>query len=166
MSLTALEKLRYYKNPELAEGLIKTELAKRGLTVYGARATNIQLPSYLNRQTEDYDVLAHKPKKTALDILKKLNKEYGGEYFRLEKAEHKGTFKIKSNVTNKTVADITQVKKFPKSKEHLGISYRDLPSIKKTVQNVLKKGKAGFRREKDEELLSRIELFEKSKLYL
>jgi hypothetical protein len=161
MSLSAIEKLRYMRNPELAEGLIKTELAKRGLTVYGARATNIQLPNYLNKDTNDYDVLAKKPKKTALEIINKLNKEFDGEYFRLEKAKHKGTFKIKSNVTDKTVVDITQVKKFPKSKEHLGISYRSLPSIKKTVKNVLKSGKAEFRREKDLDLLNRIELSEK-----
>ena len=162
MSLTALEKLKYYKNPELAEGILKTELAKRKLTVYGARATNVQLPNYLNKKTEDYDVLANKPKKTALDILRRLNKEYGGEYFRLEHAEHKGTFKIKSNVTGGTIADITQAKRFPKSKEHLGINYRALPSIKKTLKRVLRSGKAEFRKDKDLELLQRIELSEES----
>jgi hypothetical protein len=164
MSLSALEKLRYYKNPELAEGILKTELAKRKLTVYGARATNVQLPNYLNKQTEDYDVLSKKPKKTALELLNRLNREYGGEYFRLEHAEHKGTFKIKSNVTNKTIADITQAKNFPKSKEHLGINYRELPSIKKTLKRVLSSGKAEFRKEKDLELLQRIELGENTSI--
>jgi hypothetical protein len=161
MSLTAIEKLRYYQNPELAEGILKTELAKRKLTVYGARASNIQLPNYLNRKTEDYDVLANKPKKTAVELLNRLNKEYGGEYFKLEKAEHKGTYKIKSNVTGGTIADVTQAKRFPKSKEHLGIRYRELPSIKSTLKKVLKSGKAEFRKEKDLELLQRIELGEK-----
>ncbi|MCK9429543.1 MAG: hypothetical protein M0R17_06025 [Candidatus Omnitrophica bacterium] len=163
--LTAIDKLRYYQHPELTEGLIKEELVKRKLTVYGAKSSNIQLPYYLQKHTEDYDVLSKKPKKTAKEILNKFNRAYNGEYFELKKGLHRGTYKIKSIVSGKTVMDITQEKKQQKYKEHLGIRYKELPSIKKSVQRVLKRGNAKFREDKDLELLQRIELAQKTSLW-
>jgi len=158
MSLSTEQKLRYYKNPVLAELILKSELIKRKLITYGARASNVQLPPYLRKKTTDYDVLANKPKRTALEILKKLNKEFGGEFFSIKKAEHKGTYKIVSNVTKKTLLDVTQKKRTPKTTTIRGITYRKLPSIKKAIQRVIKKPSTEFRREKDLELLQRINL--------
>jgi hypothetical protein len=163
--LTAIDKLIYAKNPHLVEGLLKAELAKRDLVVYGARASNLQLPQHLQRATSDYDVLSKKPKKTAREILTNLNKGLGGEYFRLEQAKHKGTYKIKSNYTNETIADITQEKRKPKYKEHLGIKYKKLNSIKRALQKSVKNPKAEFRKGKDLETINRIKLTEEINLW-
>lgn len=159
--LTTEEKLRYYKNPTLAEGILKGELARQKQIVYGARASNINLPSYLQKHTTDYDVLTKKPKKSAEELMKKLNREYGGEYFRIEPAQHKGTFKVKSNVTNKTIVDFTRAYRHPKTTEHLGIKYATTESIKRAIKKSLKKPEAEFRKEKDLELLQRIKLGKK-----
>ena len=152
------QKLKYYKNKELAEGILKGELARNNQIVYGARASNIHLPSYLQKHTEDYDVLTKKPESSARELINKLNKEYGGEYFRLEQAKHKGTYKVISNVTNKTVADFTRAYRHPETKEHLGINYATPKSIKRALIKSLKNPDAEFRRDKDLDTLQRIKL--------
>lgn len=161
MSLSYSQKLKYYKNPELAEGILKTELAKKRLIVYGARASNIQNPAYLRRNTEDYDILTKKPQKTAEELARKLNREYGGEYFKVEPAQHKGTYKVKSNVTGKTIADFTRAYRHPKVKEIGGIRYASSESIKRAISKLLKNPLAEFRKEKDLETLQRLKLGEK-----
>jgi hypothetical protein len=159
--LTPEQKLIYYQHPHLAEGILKTELAKKKQIVYGARASNIHLPYYLQKNTEDYDVLTKKPEQEAKELVKRLNREYGGEYFRNEQAKHKGTYKVVSNVTNKTIADFTRAYKHPKTKEVLGIKYVQPSSIKRAIIKSLKNPEAEFRKDKDMETLQRLRLGER-----
>lgn len=163
--LTPQQKLEYYKHPYLAEGILKRELIKRKQIVYGARASNEQLPYYLQRHTEDYDILTKKPEQEAKELVKQLNKEYGGEYFRTEPAIHKGTFKVISNVTNKTIADYTRARRHPKTKEILGIKYAQSTSIKRALQKAIRNPEAEFRKDKDFETIERIKLGEKINLW-
>jgi hypothetical protein len=162
MSLTPQQKLYYYQHPHLVEGILKTELAKKRQIVYGARAVNIQNPSYLGRHTEDYDVLTKKPEKEAKALVSALNKVYGGEYFRSEPAKHKGTFKVKSNITEKTVVDYTRLHRPPKVKEINGVRYADVSSIKRALSKSLNNPEAEFRKDKDFETIERIKLGERA----
>lgn len=161
MKLTDAQKLAYYKNKELAKQLILQDAAEDGHVVYGATASNVQLNPALRKPTEDVDVMVKNSKKEAIEMEKKLDKKYGGDFFRVEKAIFPLTYKVKSNVTNKTVVDYTKKRRFPKTKNILGVKYANLPSIKRTIRKTLRDEKQKFRWEKDKETLQRIKLQEK-----
>jgi hypothetical protein len=162
MTLTAKQKLKYYSNPELAKQLILQDAAKDEHIVFGAQASNAQLPSHLKKHTEDFDIFTKKSKKEAEEMEKKLDKAYGGDYFRVQPAKHKGTYKVKSNVTNRTVADYTSQGKKPRTKNILGVKYATLSSIKRKISKTLRDEKQEFRHDKDRETLQRIKLHEKT----
>lgn len=162
MALTAKEKLKYYRNIELAKQLILQDAAEDGHIVFGAQASNAQLPPHLQKRTEDFDIFTKKSKKEADQMEKKLDEAYGGDYFRVQEAKHKGTYKVKSNVTNRTVADYTSQGKKPNIKKILGVKYATLSSIKRKINKTLSDEKQEFRHDKDRETLQRIKLHEAS----
>jgi len=162
MVLTPKQKLKYYRNQQLAKQLILQDAAEDGHIVFGAQALNAQLPPHLNKYTEDFDVFTKQSKKEAEQMEKKLDKAYGGDYFRVQSAIHKGTYKVKSNVTNRTVADYTGQGKKPRFKKILGVKYADLKSIKRKIGKTLRDEAQEFRHDKDRETLQRIKLHEKT----
>ena len=162
MALTPKQKLKYYGNQELAKQLILQDAAEDGHIVFGAQASNAQLPPQLRKHTEDFDIFTNKSKKEAEQMEKKLDKAYGGDYFRVETAKHKGTHKVKSNVTNRTVADYSSQGKKPNFKKILGVKYADLSSIKRKIGKTLRDEASEFRHDKDRETLQRIKLHESS----
>lgn len=162
MKLTPQEKLKYYKNQDLAKQLILQDATEDGHIIYGARATNAQLPQHLKKHTEDFDIFVKDSKQEAKQIEKKLDKAYGGDLFRVEKAKHEKTYKVKSNVTNRTVADYTSKGRKPNVKKILGTKYATLGSIKRTIGRTLRDEVQAFRHDKDRETLQRIKLHEKS----
>ena len=162
MALTPKQKLEYYGNKELAKQLILQDAAEDGHIVFGAQASNAQLSPQLRKHTEDVDIFTKKSKKEAEQMEKKLDKAYGGDYFRVEKAKHKGTYKVKSNVTNRTVADYSSQGKKPNTKTILGVKYATLNSIKRKIGKTLRDEASEFRHDKDRETLQRIKLHERS----
>lgn len=160
MKLTPEQKLNYYKNKELAGSLILQDASEDQHIIHGARAINVQVPVPLRKHTEDYDVYTKKAKQQAIEMEKKLDKEFGGDYFRVEKAKHKNTWKVKSNVTNKTVADYTGQGKKPSYKNILGTRYATLKAMKRKIHKTLKDEAKEFRHDKDRETLQRIKLSE------
>lgn len=160
MKLTPNQKSKYYKNKELAGQIILQDAAEDGHIVFGAQASNAQLPPHLQKETEDFDIFTKQSKKQAEETEKKLDKAYGGDFFRTEKGAHKGTHKVKSNVTNRTVADYTSQGKKPRTKNILGVKYATLKSIKGKIKRTLRDEKALFRHSKDRETLQRIKLHE------
>lgn len=162
MALTPKQKLKYYNNQELAKQLILQDAAEDGHIIFGAQASNAQLPPQLRKHTEDIDIFTKKSKKEAEQMEKKLDKAYGGDYFRVQQAEHKGTYKVKSNVTNRTVADYTSQGKKPSVKKILGVKYATLSSIKRKLGKTLRDEASSFRHDKDRETLQRIKLHEKN----
>jgi len=162
MGLTPKQKLKYYGNQGLAKQLILQDAAEDGHVVFGAQASNAQLQPQLRKTTEDVDIFTKKSKKEAEQMEKKLDKAYGGDYFRVEQAKHKGTYKVRSNVTNRTVADYTSQGKKPATKKILGVKYATLDSIKRKIGKTLKDESSSFRHDKDRETLQRIKLHEKN----
>ena len=162
MTLTPQQKLKYYKNKELANQLILQDATEDGHIIYGAQALNMQLPPHLKKHTEDFDIYTKKSKQEAEQMEKKLDKAYNGDYFKVKEAKHKGTYKVKSNVTNRTVADYTSQGKKPSFKKILGTKYATINSIKRKIGKTLRDEAQAFRHDKDRETLQRIKLHEKS----
>jgi hypothetical protein len=129
--------------------------------IYGARAINSQVPTHLKKKTTDYDILTKKPKKSAKDLAKELNIRVGRNEYKVVNALHKGTFKVKDSKEN-TIVDYTQIKRTPKVKKSFGNSYKKLSSIKTHIKKSLRKPENDFRKEKDLDALSRIEMSEKT----
>jgi len=161
MSLTAEQKKNYYRRKKVVDHLVKLDAQKDGHVIYGAQAINAQLPGYLHKQTEDYDIYAKNPKKEAKQMEKKLDKAFGGDYFESKPAEHTGTWKVKSKVTKRGIVDYTKPTKKIKSKIVYGNKYETLKSIKKHIKKTLKDESAAFRHDKDFEALQRIKLSER-----
>ncbi len=156
------KKNRYYMNRFIIGATVWDFLRKKQGILYGAKAANIHLPPHLDRYTEDFDIYTKKPKKSAKELEKELDRRFGGDYFRVEAAKHKGTFKVVSNVTQKGVADFTKPEKRVGYRTTLDrIRYSKLQHLKKKLIESLRNPKAKFRHKKDREMLQRIKIYEK-----
>ena len=90
-----------------------------------------------------------------------MDKRFGGDFFRTESAKFTGTVKVKSNVTEQTIADYTKPKrKIPNTKRR-GIKYANFKHFKRRINESLKDPTNKFRHDKDRETLRRIKLTEK-----
>ena len=153
--------LNFYNKRFVIEPTILDQVRKDKNIIHGERALNRHLPSFLDVHTEDYDVFSQTPRKSAIKLEKELDRKFGGDFFVVRPARHKGTFKVKSKITDRTVADFTKPKKeIPFTTSFDGINYRKLESIKEKVEMLLKDETKKFRRKKDLEALRRIKVFE------
>ena len=167
MAITDKQMLKYYRNKELAEQVILRDASKDKHVIYGARAINKQLPSYLNKNTDDFDIFSSTPKQDAFETEKKLDKAYGGDLFAVEKGQYPNTWKVKNKITRKTTADYTfpNESKIP-NKVISGNRYAKIGWIKQKIKQSIKKPENAFRFDKDYEALQRIKLYEKEKGFL
>ena len=131
---------------------------EKGQVVHGTRALNEQVPTHIKRKTKDYDILTDNPKKSARELVKTLKRRLSRD-FNVVRGSHKGTFKVKQG--DETVVDYTQLKGKVKSKRILGVKYKDISTIKRGTQKLVKKKGTEFRREKDTDTLKRIRKVEK-----
>lgn len=160
--LTDKQKLSFYKDKNRkANKIIKRHATKKKHTIYGARALNQIFPPVLDKPTEDWDIFSPTPKKSALRVEKKLDRAYGGNFFEVEPAKHKGTFKVRSIVTRRGIADFTKPDMKIPHTVIKGTRYIDIQFVKTHIKKTLKDKESAFRWEKDRESLQRIELYEK-----
>jgi len=111
MTLTLKQKEQFLRNRGRARMVILAQVRKEKGIVFGARAVNRQVPKHLRSQTQDYDVVVKgDPKKSAKRIERRLDKKFGGNFYKVKPAQHSGTFKIVSNVDKKGVVDVSQQK--------------------------------------------------------
>jgi glutamate synthase domain-containing protein 2 len=137
--------------------LVLNKAQSKGQIVYGARAINQQVPDYLKKKTEDYDILTKKPKKSAQELANEIRK-ITSKQVSVEPAKHKGTYKVKIN--GESVVDYTQIKRTPKTKFSWGNKYYDIKSIKQNIAKRVKDPTKEFRKEKDLDAFRRIKLSE------
>lgn len=151
----------YYRRKynKIPEETIKKFLRKKQLTVYGAKSYNAHFPTILDRHTDDYDVYGKKYKKNAKNLEKKLDKAMGGDYYYTKPAEHEGTYKVKSYVTENTVVDVSKPENNIPYKVIDGIRYQTLPYAKKRALATLKKEESKFRWPKEKEFLKRLKVY-------
>ncbi len=164
MTLSERQRLKFYRDKDRGNKIkrvILKNVKRKQHIVHGARALNEFFPSFLDRPTQDYDIFSSTPKRTAKNVETKLDKRFGGNFFRVEKAKFKGTIKVKSNVTEQTVADYTNPKREIQHTKRRGIRYANFKHFKRRIKESLADPKNRFRHEKDRETLRRIKLTEK-----
>jgi hypothetical protein len=164
MSDITLKKVaKYYKKDQrgkLADKVIMKELKGSGEIVYGARSVNAVVPSFLKKHTEDWDIYTDDdPRIVAHKIEKALDKRYGDNFFSVAPAKHEGTYKIKSRVTDKEVADVTFQEDDVEHRKVGGINYATLDYQVTKLRAALAKEEAKYRHDRDKETLQRILVF-------
>jgi len=157
MDVKRIAKILEEKNDLKIREIILNKAQKENQIIHGSRAFNRQSPPYLRKKTSDYDILTKKPKKYAKQIAEELKRRLNKD-IKVVKGKHKGTYKVK--LGEETIVDYTQLKKSPKVKTSFGNKFRDIKSIKRNAQRLIKKPSAEFRREKDLDTLSRIKKIE------
>lgn len=166
MTLTDKEKF-FKRNKNLVNRFTREFLAKKKVgIVHGTRATNNQLPRFLERKTLDWDVFVKRPKLRALQLENKLDKRFRGDFFRVKKglgSPGVRVYKILSNVTNESIVDFATPNKKVPSIAIRGVRFATLKDQQQRALKNIKKPELKFRRSKDLDLLKRIKKFEKIK---
>ncbi len=160
-----LERARIYylKSPELTDAVIRRFLTDNKDTIlHGGKAINAFLPDYLDRPTEDWDVIvSENPKAVAEQLERLLDTRYEGNYFRVLPSRHAGTYKIISLMTQRPIADITIAEGPIPSKLLDGINVATLDHHISRIKGVLADPNKKFRHRKDAETLQRINIYKK-----
>jgi len=152
----------YYKRKGELEKVVTLKLINSDEVVYGARAVNKQLPSYLRRHTEDWDIATpDDPQQVAREIEQSLDKRYGGNFFKIEPAQHKGTYKVISNITGSGVVDVTVMENKIDHRRIGKINYATLDYQLSRIKASLSDSKAKFRHKKDVDTRQRIKIHQK-----
>ena len=131
--------------------------------IYGARALNVRFPKYLDRHTTDYDIFTNQPKRNAMESEKALDKEFGGDFFHTEAAQHEGTYKVKAHANQEGYADYTKPDDDIPYEKIRGKKYIDLDYMEKHTEKTLKDPEASYRHAKDRDALNRIRIYKKLK---
>jgi len=156
------KKDNYYKQKSLISPTINSFLKKNKGILYGSTAVNFYTPPHLDAVPGDYDVYSQSPKKSARKVERKLDKKFGGDYFKVEKAKYPRTWKVRSNVTKKAIIDFTKPEtKIPHNITKSGIRYAKLSYLKKKYKAILKDKEEEYRWDKTKEALQRIRIYEK-----
>lgn len=150
----------YYKKGKLANKLVESQLKQDdSLTLYGARAVNMQVPKHLQKPTEDWDIYSEgDPKQEANELEKLLDKKYGADYFAVKPARFPDTFKVYSKITGAGLADIQLEKTDVPTKRIAGINVATLDYQVERIKETLKNPERKFRWDKDKESLQRIKI--------
>jgi hypothetical protein len=155
------KKDKYYKKKALIDKTMNSFLRKSKGILYGSRAVNYYTPSHLDVVPKDYDIFSKTPKKSAHKVEKKLDKKFKGDYFYTKKGVYPRTWKVKSNVTDRTVVDFTKpTEKIPFNKRQ-GIRYAKLAYLKRKYYEILRDKTQEFRWQKTKEALQRIKIYER-----
>lgn len=148
------------KSPKIILGQTKKEKN----IVYGAQSIKKQTGLW-GRDTFDFDIFSRKPIISARKTERKLDKNVDGDSFFVEKAKHKGTYKVKYvgyDLKKNTKDDISMVDytgmpyPLPKTKIINGVRYRELSEEERKKIKILKQKSMKFRHQKDRDDLNRI----------
>jgi len=161
--LTLEQKERFFKNQEKVGKVIINHVKKKGLILFGQKATNRQLPEDLRKDTQDYDIFSATPKKSAKRIERKLDKKFEGDFFIVREAIHGGTYKVISKIGDKGVADIGKPDRKVPTVTRKGVKLATLEFQKKQIKKSLADPDSKFRHPKDKEVRSRIRIAEQRK---
>lgn len=162
------EPLTYFDRKKV----ILKQVKKNKSIVYGATAIKKHI-GFLARDTQDVDVIAKNPKKSAKQLEKSLDKMAAGDFYYVKPAMHPGTFKVKHKGMDKRmntdddieIADFTKPSRKVKTKMFGGIKYVALPEIIKDKRKSLADKEYAFRHEKDMDDLQRIKLARSLKIF-
>ena len=160
MSIDLVKVRRVLQNKRLVEQIILARAAEKDEVIYGARAINAQVPDYLEKHTEDYDVYSKYPSKAAKGTAKELNDRFGDKIFYAKKGKNETTWKVKSKIDKSTVVDYTRPTKTIPTVNKMGVRYASIEHLKKKIKSQIRSPDKKFRRLKDKSALTRINAFE------
>ena len=163
VELTLEEKERFFKNQNKVGKVVINHIKKKGLILFGQKATNRQLPKDLRKDTQDYDIFSPTPKKSARRIEKKLDKKFKGDFFFVKKAIHGGTYKVVSKIGDKGIVDVGKPDRKVPTVIRKGVKLATLEFQKKQIRKSLADQDSKFRHPKDREVRSRIKIAEQRK---
>lgn len=152
----------FKRNRPVINRIIRGHLAKTGRgVVHGTRATNAQLPRDLNVRTTDWDIKSRNPLLSALRLEKKLDKRFGGDFFRTEAGATRrlSVHKVKSNITDETFADFSLRENQMPTVAKRGVKFATLRDQVERARNNIKDANKAFRRAKDLSLIRRFNIF-------
>jgi len=157
----------YRKEPEATRRAVLAFLRDTrnpSMVVFGARALNVHLPSWLDKETKDWDILSASDAEGMANKLEHmLDKRYGGDFFGVEPAVHPGTFRIRAKVTGIVVTDVSFKDRDIRFKRIKGINYATLEWLEEDVKKTIANPEAEYRRAKDTDTLQRIKVFKKTR---
>jgi hypothetical protein len=163
--LTSIEKQQRMKgNKKVVNRVVRGWLAKNKVgIVHGSRATNVQLPKNLKRETIDWDVFVKNPRKRAMQLEKVLDKKFGGDFFHVKRGANVDlkVNKIISNVDYEGVVDFAISNREVPSIAKRGVRFATLKDQVARARETIKNPEAKFRIEKDLSLIRRVRKFEK-----
>lgn len=131
--------------------------------IYGEMALKKQLPSFLHRHTEDYDIITLHPRKEARESERALDKMMGGNFFFIKPALHPDTWKVVAYANKQGYVDYTKPKKHIPFDVIGGKRYVKLSHVKQTIRRTLRDPESKYRHDKDRDALQRILIYEKLK---
>jgi len=74
---------------------VRKQAKRNNEILRGARAMNAQLSiGLLERGTEDYDLFSKRPKQSALELERELDRKAGGDFYYVKPLAHRGTFRV------------------------------------------------------------------------
>ena len=160
MVLSESEKRKLFnRNRNIVNRVVRNFLSKRKVgIVHGTRATNAQLPRDLHRETLDWDVFVKKPKLRARQLERKLDKKFGGDFFRVKKGIGSPGIRVQkiiSNVTDEGFVDFATPGRVVPSIPKRGVQFATLSDQVKRAEANIKKPELKFRRAKDMDLIRR-----------
>jgi len=137
---------------------ILAQAKKNRETIYGARALKKHLGFLgLGRATSDWDVFSPKPKKSAQQLDRTLDKSSGGNHYFVKPAVHVGTYKVKDkgfdNKANtdddRNVADYSQMRPQMRTVVKDGVRYQALSEVVKDRRRILTEKEYAYRHNRD-----------------
>jgi len=174
MARINIGKLLAWKNrrQQLRASLLKQAKKEKSI-IFGARSINKQIAGPLRRPTEDFDILAKKPLKSARKTEKNFDRIVGSDQYYVKSAIHKGTWKVmhKGRDLKKGTKDDVGVVDYsgipspqPPTKKIGGIKYRSITQEAKAKKKSLADPAFKFRHKKDRGDLNRIKISKRLKI--
>lgn len=164
MKFTAQQIQKYYRNKSLIEQLINNFLMRNPSIVYGAKSRNASLPRYLKAQTTDYDIYTKNPYQLAKKLERKLERVFGNNnYFEVTPAKYPDTVKVRSKITENTLADFTKKPQKVSTIKRGGVKYTTQKYSVKQAKKTLKDPKSKFRHGKERAYLRRVKASKEEK---
>lgn len=157
--MTPEERKQRYERLKLMIPLVvrRTIRAKDREVIQGERSVEAQVGSQFQRQTQDYDAYSPSPEQSARETERELDWEFGGDYFRTKEGQHKGTYKVVSNIDGDSWADYTK----PEEKiKKTRIGDNDYTTLKFELQKAirtLRNKQYAYRHEKEMNKIKRIQ---------
>ena len=162
--LTLEQKDNFLRNKKKVSKTILKILRKEDATIFGAKSVNVQVKPHLRSPTEDFDIFVKgNPKQTARRIERRLDKKFGGNFFKVEEGKFEGVFKVKSRLSGKGLIDIQKQKEKVGIVKRKGNKFANLEFQKKKIKESLANPEAEFRRDKDKFSRLRIKLNTRAK---